>query len=99
MNIIKTFLNNFVVYAYLASDDLGIDESFKPILTIIIGISTALAVLSTAVCILRYMTADEGSALAKVKEDIKTVWIAYICLNSIGLIVQFALKIISHANY
>lgn len=99
MNIIKTFINNFVVYAYLASDDLGIDKAFTPILVSIVGISTALAVLSTAICVLRYMTADDGSTLSKIKEDIKTVWIAYICLNSIGLIVKFALSIISHANY
>ena len=92
MNFLKNFFYSFIVYA---TDDLKPDPSLQPILDIVIGVASALALLSTAVCILRYMTADDGNTIANAKNDIKNIWIAYIALTSVGLIVKFALSIVT----
>ena len=93
MYLLTNILNNFVVYA--ATGDYGIDTSFKPILTGVIGISTALAVLSLAICVLRYMTSDDGSGIAAAKKDAITVILSWTLLNSVGVIIYAALSLIS----
>lgn len=97
MNFIQTILNHFIVYAAV-DNELKLDSSLKPILTGVIGISTCLAVLSFAICIIRYMTAEDGSSIAAAKKDAITVAIAWVILNSVGLFIAAAFELISNIN-
>ena len=93
----KSFFTSFIAYA--SSGGLGVASSFKPILTGMVGLSSAVAVLSTAICILRYMVSDDPQTTRSAIEDVKVVWIAYICLNSIGLIMSFVLGLIDSSKF
>ena len=93
MELLNICLLKSIVFA--GGSDLKLDVAFKPILQGIVGISSAVAALSLAICILRYMVAEDGNSLAAAKKDAITVVIAWVALNSIGTFIFAALTLIS----
>ena len=69
MRIINLILNQFTVYAAGSFESEGLNT----IIGWMIGISTGLAIVSIAICLIRIMINDDTSAVAQAKSDIKTV--------------------------
>lgn len=76
----------------------GFAAGFSELVGYIIGISTGLAVVSCAICLIRIMVADEPSQISAAKSDLKHVGIAWVVLNSLWVLVTALLEIADQAN-
>lgn len=93
MFLLNKVLSNFIVYA--AETDYTLESSgLKEVLLLLTGISTALAVVAAGVSLIRYMSAGEGQALSAAKDDLKTILLCWIAINSLGLIIRLGLTLI-----
>lgn len=86
-----------IIIANAASDpitDIN-SKALSDVYGYVLGISTSLAVLSLAICIVRYMSSGNPDEAAQYKDDGKQVIIAWIIINILGAIISTALGLVS----